>query len=166
MYFTSIPACAHAGLLPRASDDVLRLVRGFAGSLNLALDTVPERQHPALADTIVVPTARLITAGTRVAQGLEREGADLADLVDHDLVLLRKDLSGCHSFAVYASTCQSGRREWFEAHTWVCAPGQSGGYFRPVNPATSPAWLLQDGPLKAVPCPPQAIPLLPYPVLS
>ena len=166
MQFTSISACSHAGLLPPASDDVMRLVRGFADSFDLAIDTAPERQHPALAGTVLLPSARLIIAGTRVVHGLERESADLADLVDHDLVLLRKDLSGHHSFSVYASTCQTGRREWYHAHTWVAAHNQVGGYFRPANPTTSPAWLLQGGSLEAVPCPPQAAPLLPYPVLS
>ena len=166
MFLNSISACSHAGLLPRASDDVLRLIRGFTSKLALATDTAPERLHPVLAGTIVLPSARLIIAGTRVAHGLERESAELADLVDHDLVLLRKDISGHHSFAVYASTCQSGRREWYEPHTWVSASRQSGGYFQPADPATSPAWLLHGGPLEAVPCPPQAAPLLPYPVLN
>lgn len=146
-------ACAR---LPYPHGPAASALFAFAGSLGLACDYRPERFYQSLLGTIHMARIRLLlTATDRPAPHLVSEVSALADAFDRDCVVLRKLPTGLRTFSLYVSA-GAGPRCWFEGYLHRHEPAGV-SLFYPEQTDTAPAWRFGDGPLAAVPCPPERI---------
>lgn len=146
-------ACAR---LPYPHGPAASALFAFAGSLGLACDYRPEHFYPSLLGTIHMVRIRLLlTATERAAPHLEPEASALADAFDRDCVVLRKLPTGIRTFSLYVSS-GAGPRRWYEGYLHRHGPAGV-SLFYSAQTGTGPAWRFGDGPLEAVPCPPELV---------